>query len=167
MTWHVFSTHPNTEYATAQAIRDLGLTVYVPTEIVERERGSKKTHIHRPALRGYVFVECDPARDDLSKISALEGFCSWIWATLPDGTRKPATMADDALAGVFLAELFGEFDQRPRKGQPWRPKVGEKAKGTKWGKEYIGHILVTGIYNTTIERGGRKLTFRTEELEAA
>lgn len=166
MTWHVFSTHPNTEYATAQAIRDLGLTAYVPTETIERTRGHKATTIRQPALRGYVFVECD--RDDWSRISPLEGFCSWIWATLPDGTRKPATVPSSGLAEVFMAELFGEFDQRPNKGGVWRPKAGEKAKVSKWGRDFIGHLLVVGIYETSMRLpSGRKVKVRTEELEAA
>jgi hypothetical protein len=170
MTWHVFSSHPKTEYATAQAIRDLGLglTAYVPTEIVERTRGHKATVIRQPALRGYVFVECDGARDDLSKISALEGFCSWIWATLPDGTRKPATVPSSGLAEVFMAELFGEFDMRPNKGGVWRPKAGERGKVSKWGRAFIGHLLVVGIYETSMRLpSGRKVKVRTEELEAA
>ena len=167
MTWHVFSTHPNTEYATAQAIRDLGLTAYVPTEIVERTRGHKATVIRQPALRGYVFVECDGARD-WSRISPLEGFGSWIWATLPDGSRKPATVAANALQGVLLAELFGDLDFRPNKGGVWRPKAGEKAKVSKWGRAFIGHLLVVGIYETSMRLpSGRKVKVRTEELEAA
>lgn len=167
MTWHVFSTHPNTEYATAQAIRDdLHLTAYVPTETVQRTRGHKATVIRQPALRGYVFVECD--RNDWSRISPLEGFCSWIWATLPDGTRKPATVPSSGLAEVFMAELFGEFDQRPNKGGIWRPKAGEKAKVSKWGRDFIGHLLVVGIYETSMRLpSGRKVKVRTEELEAA
>lgn len=168
MTWHVFSTHPNTEYATAQAIRDLGLTAYVPTETVERTRGrNKTTTIRQPALRGYVFVECDGARD-WSRISPLEGFGSWIWATLPDGSRKPATVPSSGLVEVFMAELFGEFDQRPNKGGVWRPKAGEKAKVSKWGRAFIGHLLVVGIYETSMRLpSGRKVKVRTEELEAA
>lgn len=154
-----------TEIATATELRALGFPAYVPCETIDRTIMGRKRRFRRPALPGYVFVQCQA--DDLSKIRALETVYGFVATTLADGSRKPASIAPEAVAELFLAELFGELDYTSDPAA-WAPALGERVRVKSGRWPYI--FRVVGFQNHLVvlepDKGGT-LKVRPGDLELA
>ena len=165
MTWHAIASERGREYRLADRIRSLGLIAYVPTETHDRLVKREWVKHTKPALRGYVFVNCEP--EDWAVVRGLDGFGRWVTRVAAGVDPTPATLPDKSLQAVFLAELFGAMDYTKRQ-KPLRP--GQRATIVR-GK-FAGMLLriISLSKNSALaepEKGFGRMTVKIEHLEAA
>lgn len=167
MTWYCIRTMRQAELSLVAELRALGLTAYVPVEIHDRKIRGKKQRVSLPAFQGYAFVECVPA--DHGQVLACEGAFDFVRCHGSGEGREPARMPAHALAGVFLAELFGDLDYT-RQPPAYRPERGDAVVVTKgmW-KGRIARIISVGKRETLLEpiSGVGRWKVSTNALELA
>lgn len=165
MSWHAIASERGREYRLADRIRALGLVAYVPTETHDRLKRREWVKHTKPALRGYVFVNCDPT--DWARVHDLDGFARWVTRVSPGIDPTPAKLPDTSLQAVFLAELFGAMDYTKRQ-KPLRPGQRVRVTGGKFGG-YLLRIISVGKHKALAEpeKGFGRMEVRVDQLEAA
>lgn len=165
MTWHAIASERGREYRLADRIRALGLIAYVPTETHDRLIKREWVKHTKPALRGYVFVNCEP--EDWDVVRGLDGFGRWVTRVAAGVDPTPATLPDKSLQAVFLAEVFGAMDYTKRR-KPLRPGQRVRVTGGKFGG-YLLRIISVGKHKALAEpeKGFGRMEVRVDQLEAA
>lgn len=107
--WYAFMTRPQGEFAAAEALREMGQSVFVPVEYKTRQAQRPKKHqpkivrVTYPMFRGYIFVSTENSLPWM-RLLTLED---------PRGRRhlrgvvgfqgRPAPIDNDAMAQIMLA----------------------------------------------------------------
>lgn len=164
MNWYCIATARRAELSLVGQLRAIGLVAYTPCEIHDRKIAGRRQRVTVPAMRGYVFVFCDPS--DFAAVSDCDGFWRFVRYV---GSEIPAKMARGALMDVFLADLFGELDYT-RAPPPWKPTRGDAVviKSGMWrGK--LARIISVGKRKSLLQPldGFGRWEVQNEVLELA
>lgn len=135
LAWYCLWTAPRAEPQVATALREAGLGVYVPVEVLAVARRGKLVDIERPLLGRYVFVGLSGAKPEWDVVQqALDGPHGWVFGlpalgrVLKSAENSPLRVAAGDLQslangiGASLAAVHGPmlFDA----GQPVRASRG-------------------------------------------
>ena len=164
MTWYCIRTARRAELSLVDELRAIGLVAYTPCEIHDRKIAGRRQRVTVPAMRGYVFVFCDPS--DFAAVSDCEGFWRFVRYV---GSETPAKMARGALMDVFLADLFGDLDYT-RQPEAYRPRRGDavRIRSGMW-RGRIARIISVGKRKSLLEPldGFGRWEVNSETLELA
>ena len=164
MNWYCIATARRAELSLVDELRAIGLVAYTPCEIHDRKIAGRRQRVTVPAMRGYVFVFCDPS--DFAAVGDCEGFWRFVRYV---GSETPAKMARGALMDVFLADLFGELDHT-RQPEAYKPTRGDAVviKSGMW-RGYIGRIISVGKRKSLLQPldGFGRWEVQNEVLELA
>ena len=95
------------EYTAKENLKRQGFTVYLPTELRKSGKQGRATKVIKAMFPGYLFVEADLGRQDLSIIRSTLGCI----ALLRNGAL-PAVVPDQVMASIKETEnvLHGRFE---------------------------------------------------------
>jgi transcription antitermination factor NusG len=149
--WYALKTRD--ELFTVEMLRTAGYCAYVPCETVAKQRGNQTRRIPRPAVPGYLFVNCTP--EAFTAVRAIGSSDDFVRCTNLAGERVPLRLAPNALVPLILAELFGDLDHT-RQPAKWTPRRADRVRLTKtmW-QGYVGSIVSVGKGKVLVDLGWR------------
>lgn len=142
--WYAIRTATCREKATAAALGEAGVTVYLPmyTYWGNRPGFTGHTRCESPLLRGYLFVLIEPS--DEERVRGIEGVHSFLGYADEEGDNRPLAIPLAAILEMQIDERCGEYDGTRYVKPKYKPKRGDKVKITAgpW-LNHIGKVLST------------------------
>lgn len=165
--WYVHKTAPQRELLAAEALRDRGYTVYVPTQRVRRRKG-KRDQL-KALFQSYLFVRYWLiGSDESDKIRDRTGRRMIIGPVTVCGHHEP--IPDDVIGKIAEAAARLDMDmEKPRRPLLKAGDIGIIKSGPFEGKQVEILALRNGEAETALKifNAIRIVRARIEQLEAA
>lgn len=111
--WFVVRTKPHAEKRARDALREIGLEVYLPVEVRRSRHGRRTRRTERALIPGYLFVELigGAGREDFYSVRAADGVDDF----LRGASAHPLAVSIYDVIAFRQAEAAGEFDHTRRR----------------------------------------------------
>ncbi|RZJ53814.1 MAG: UpxY family transcription antiterminator [Flavobacterium sp.] len=120
MTWFVLYTNPKAEKKVAQQLAGMGIEVYCPLVIKERQWSDRIKKVEMPLFTSYVFVHIDDKnRNDVFNVKGVVRYLFWL--------GKPAIVRNEEIESIkkWLNETVTDVElQEIKKGDVFDIKDG-------------------------------------------
>lgn len=154
--WFVVRSNIQCEFRAQMGLEQKGMRTYLPRLTKWVSHARRKIVVKRPLIRGYFFVELDPARQSFEEVRQTDGV-ELIIANCGIPSVVPSAFIEE----FIRREMLGEFDQVAGKPLPERATV--KIVNGEWD-EFFGVVVGVDKGNLLVKLIGNRRAMKISQF---
>jgi transcription antitermination factor NusG len=142
--WYAVRSATCREEPAAKALREAGVTVFLPMEARWGSRPGQigRVRLERPLIRGYLFVLMEPT--DERRVLDVEGVHAFLGYSDEEGSVRPLPIPLAMIIELQADERAGRYDRTLHVKTKYRPKKGDRVRvlAGPW-LSFFGKVIAT------------------------